>query len=372
MSPAGHVTVVGNGVAGYACARRLAESGVPVTLIGPGLPCDRPPLSKRALVRGAAPYLATADGLAAAGIRHLNGWAVDLDIDRRRLGVQVCARGELHEHAFEELVWATGLRATRPPIPGIGVAHQNADPAGLDELLPRLERPGRRVAVVGAGLIGTETAATLSASHRVTLFEQAELPLSRLHRAVGEEARRVLATLGVEFAGGSVVDRIVPVPGGSHIIESSTHGRIAADVIVTAAGVASTLPGELGTGPTVDTDERLAVEGLDGVWACGDTAAFPHARFGRIAVPHWDNARAGGDHVARAILGSTQPFSRDPYWFSDIGPLRVQQVGFEPAVCEWSVRDGLHVGHADDGRAACVLLLNSPNRLNDARRLVAA
>jgi hypothetical protein len=41
-------------------------------------------------------------------------------------------------------------------------------------------------------------------------------------------------------------------------------------------------------------------------------------------------------------------------------------------VCEWSVRDGLHVGRAEDGRPACVLLLNSPTRLKDARRLLAA
>ena len=372
MSAPGRVTIVGNGVAGYACARRLAESGVPVTLVGPGLPCDRPPLSKRALVRRAAPYLATAAGLSRAGIDHLDGWAVGLDLARRRLGVRSTARGELHEHEFEELVWATGLRLRRPPIQGIGIAHQNADPAGLEELLPRLERPGRRVAVIGAGLIGTETAATLSASHRVTLIERADLPLGRFHRAVGEAAGGVLAALGVRFAGGCGLERIVPMPGGSQLIETSTHGRMAVDLVISAAGVASTLPEALGAGPTLETDERLAVTGLDGVWSCGDTAAFPHPRFGRIAIPHWDNARAGGDHVARAILGSRDPFVRDPYWFSDIGPLRVQQVGFEPAVCEWSLRDGLHIGHADDGRAACVLLLNSPARLNDARRLIAA
>jgi NADPH-dependent 2,4-dienoyl-CoA reductase/sulfur reductase-like enzyme len=372
VSAPSRVTIVGNGVAGHACARRLAEGGVPVTLVGPGLPCDRPPLSKRALARGAAPYLATAAELALAGIEHLDGWAVDLDLGRRRLGVRSVARGELHEHDFEQLVWATGLRLRRPPIPGVGIAHQNADPAGLEELLPRLERPGRRVAVVGAGLIGTETAATLSATHRVTLIERADLPLARFHRAVGEAASETLAALGVDFAGGCGLDRIVPMPGGSHLIETSTHGRMAADVVIAAAGVASTLPEALGAGPTLDTDERLAVLGLDGVWTCGDTAAFPHPRFGRIAIPHWDNARAGGDHVARAILGSTAPFVRDPYWFSDIGPLRVQQVGFEPAVCEWTLRDGLHVGHAGDGRPACVLILNSPARLNDARRLIAA
>ena len=37
------VTVVGNGVAGYACAARLAQQGRQVRMIGPGLPHDRPP-----------------------------------------------------------------------------------------------------------------------------------------------------------------------------------------------------------------------------------------------------------------------------------------------------------------------------------------
>ena len=57
MSGRPWVTVVGNGVAGYACARDLARGGARVTLVGPGLPCDRPPLSKRALVTGRPPLL---------------------------------------------------------------------------------------------------------------------------------------------------------------------------------------------------------------------------------------------------------------------------------------------------------------------------
>ena len=63
---------------------------------------------------------------------------------------------------------------------------------------------------------------------------------------------------------------------------------------------------------------------------------------------------------------------RDPYWFSDIGPLRIQQVGLAPAACEWSHSGGLHVGHGHDGRPVCVVLLDAPERLNDARRVLAA
>ena len=182
----------------------------------------------------------------------------------------------------------------------------------------------------------------------------------------------MLAALGVEFAGGCSLERIVPIPGGSQLIETSTHGRMAADVVIAAAGMASTLPPALGAGPTVDTDELLAVRGLDGVWACGDVAAFPTpgsaASRSRIGTTP---GRAATMSRARS-WGRARRSSGDPYWFSDIGPLRVQQLGFEPAVCEWSVRDGLHVGRAEDGRAACVLFLNSPHRLNDARRLLAA
>lgn len=52
------VAIVGNGVAGYACAARLARHGIRPLLIGSGLPVDRPPLTKRALATGIPTLLA--------------------------------------------------------------------------------------------------------------------------------------------------------------------------------------------------------------------------------------------------------------------------------------------------------------------------
>ena len=72
------VVVVGNGVSGYACAARLAEPGVPVTMIGPGLPHDRPPLSKRSLLTGRVPLLADAAQLVERGIEHVDGVVTDV------------------------------------------------------------------------------------------------------------------------------------------------------------------------------------------------------------------------------------------------------------------------------------------------------
>jgi 3-phenylpropionate/trans-cinnamate dioxygenase ferredoxin reductase subunit len=343
-----------------------------VTLVGPGLPCDRPPLSKRALARGAVPYLADARALEAAGIDHLDGWVEALDLDGRTLAVHGRDAGDgVRPRPFDRLVWATGLRIARPPVPGIEAADQNVDAASTEALLPQLADAGRRVVVVGAGLIGCETAATLRRRHHVTLLDRAEVALERQHPDVAGAAGRVLERIGVRFLGGCGLTAVERA-GDGWIVRTSTHGDLRADVVIVAAGVRATLPPALGTGLSVDTDEHLQVVGADGVWACGDVAAFPHPRFGRIAVPHWDNARASATHAADSVLGARTAYARDPYWFSDIGPLRIQQVGFAPAACEWSRRDELHVGRDDAGRPACVVLLDAPSRLNDARRMLAA
>ena len=65
------VAIVGNGVAGTACAMRLAREGIRSLLIGRGLPVDRPPLSKSALVDGVPRLLSDAARLEERGIDRL-------------------------------------------------------------------------------------------------------------------------------------------------------------------------------------------------------------------------------------------------------------------------------------------------------------
>ena len=74
------VVVVGNGVSGYACAKRLGEHGRRTVMIGPGLPHDRPPLSKHGLRTGVLPILADAASLADQGIVHIDGVVRALDL----------------------------------------------------------------------------------------------------------------------------------------------------------------------------------------------------------------------------------------------------------------------------------------------------
>ena len=82
------VAIVGNGVAGTACATRLARHGIRPLLIGHGLPVDRPPLTKAALADGTPRLLADAQRLAERGIDWLDGAVVAADLGSRILSVK--------------------------------------------------------------------------------------------------------------------------------------------------------------------------------------------------------------------------------------------------------------------------------------------
>ena len=322
---------------------------------------------------GRLPLLADSVQLAEQGIVHIDGLVVGCDLDRRLLTVTLVDGGTVEVEA-PTLVWATGLRYPKPPIAGFEHAEENATGPGLVSLTRRLGAPGRRVVVVGAGLIGTETAATLARKHTVTLVDVVDRPLARLLTRVSEAAVSMLDEIGVRFLGACKIESAEIAD--EVVLHTSTHGDVDCDVVVSAAGFRSSLPASLvGDDPkllTLAADEWLQVIGYERVWACGDCVSFPHPRWGRIAIPHWDHARWSGRHVAEGILGSSAPYVREPYFFSDIGNLRIQQVGVADAAVEWSDENGLCVGLDSAGSPACVLLLNAPSRLRAARELVAA
>ena len=310
------VVVVGNGVSGYACAARLAERGVPVTMIGPGLPHDRPPLSKRALLTGRVPLLADAAQLAERGIEHVDGVVTACDLDRRRLVVAARPeRGPL------EIDGADARVGDRPALPEAADSRASSRPrrtppaTGLVSLVRRLALPGpaRRRRGRRADRHGDRRDAR--GAHDVTLLDMLDRPLARFLPRVSEAARATLDALGVRFLGSCRIESATADATGA-VVHTSTHGDIGCDVLVSAAGFRSSLLPEL-AGPdsralTLAADEQLRVIGHERLWACGDCVSFPHPRWGRIAIPHWDHALWSGRHVAEAILGSTDALRARP------------------------------------------------------------
>ena len=361
------VAIVGNGVAGYACAARLARHGIRPLLIGRGLPVDRPPLTKRALVKGEPALLADEARLTERGIDRLEAMVDEADLASRRL----VADGE--EIVAGAVVLATGLSYRPPRLPGLDAAHVNATPGGMRKLAAELVGGSRRVTVIGAGFLGVETAATLAGlGHEVTVLDLLSRPFDRLHDPLPALAAATLDELGVRFVGDAAITALEV--DGDLVTIRYEGGRMEADIAIASTGGRSVRPPGIGedVGLPLAVDGALRVPGYDHVYAVGDVALVPHARFGPIVFPHWDMAIGTGEHVADVIVGVAGDLDRLPYWWSDIGPRRLAEVGWAGAVAGWGLEDGLHVGRDAAGEVVCVLVVDEPRRLREARALVAA
>ncbi len=360
------VAIVGNGVAGYACAARLARHGIRPLLIGRGLPVDRPPLTKNALAAGEPRLLADEAHLARLGVDRLDAMVDEADLGSRRL-----VAGHV-EVVADTIVLATGLSYRPPRIPGLEAAHVNATPGGMTRLAHALAGGSKRVVVVGAGLIGTETAATLAtAGHDVTAIDVFSRPLGRLREPLPALAADALAATGALFLGGAELTGIEVE--GEQVTVRYRGGSLTADVVVAATGGRPLVPPGLDVDPAelpLRVGPDLGVPGFERVYAIGDLVLVPHARFGAIRFPHWDMAIGTGEHAADVVADSAGELDRLPYWWTDIGPRTFAEVGWADAAVRWEEEDGIHVGRDEGGAAVAALVVDDARRLRQARVLV--
>ncbi|MFI8432419.1 NAD(P)/FAD-dependent oxidoreductase [Streptomyces sp. NPDC079020] len=375
------VVIVGAGMAGVQTAVALRERGFtgPVTLIGaePHQPYDRPPLSKAVLL-----------GKAEDSAFDIDFEALDITL---RLGVDVSAlRSGAHELdtpdgpvPYDVLVIATGAEPVLLPgsegVPGVHLLRTLDDAA---RLRPVLERQ-HDVVVVGAGWIGAEFAtAARAAGCAVTVVEAADRPLAG---ALPAEAAAPMADWyaesGAELLTGARVARVEEgtvvladgrvLPAGAVVVGI---GARPATGWLTGSGVA------LGPDGSVTADSALRTS-LPDVYAVGDCASFPSARYGeRLLVHHWDNALQGPRTVAAdiaALDGEGRPGVYDPvpyFWSEQFGRF-VQYAGHhagadtllwrgDPADPAWSVC------WLRGGALTAVLAVGRPRDLAQGRKLI--
>ncbi|MFC9269597.1 NAD(P)/FAD-dependent oxidoreductase [Streptomyces zhihengii] len=376
------VVVVGAGMAGVQTAVALREAGFTgqVTLIGaePHQPYDRPPLSKAVL-------LGTAEGS-----------AFDIDFDDLgvglRLGCEVTgvrpADHEVDTEAgpvpYDVLVLATGAEPVALPgaegVPGVHLLRTLDDAARLRPVLERRHD----IVVVGAGWIGAEFAtAAREAGCAVTVVEAAGRPLAgALPAEVVAPMTRWYAEAGVALLTG---ERVAAVTGESVVLASGRS--LAADAVVVGIGArpaTSALAGsgiEVGPDGAVVADDRLRTS-APGVYAVGDCASYPSARYGRrLLVHHWDNALQGPRTVAADITGGPEgapAYDPVPYFWSEQFGRFVQYAGHHPAAATplWrgdpDADDGWSVLWLRDGALAALLTVDRPRDLAQGRRLLAS
>jgi 3-phenylpropionate/trans-cinnamate dioxygenase ferredoxin reductase subunit len=325
-----NVLIVGGGLAAQRAAETLRARGhhgpVRVVCAEPVAPYDRPPLSKELLATGDGdPSFRPASWYAEHDVELLLGRrAARLDVARRLVRLE---HGD--ELAYDELIVATGSRARRLPglfgRPNVHTLRTLADARALRAGL----LPGARLAIVGAGFIGQEVAAT--ARHLgvgVTLVEAAPVPLAHV---LGDRLGRWFADLhreeGVRVELGAAVAEALPAVAGAPVqsIVLADGRVIATNVVLLGVGVApetrwladSPLAGD---GVPVDEGARTVVPH---VYAAGDVAR----PIGRGRCEHWEPAARMGAAAARSILGLPAAAAPPESFWSDQYGVRIHLVG---------------------------------------------
>lgn len=381
------VIVVGNGQGGFQVAASLRDEGYQgsITLIGeePGLPYQRPPLSKGFLagktqaqqieLRPGAFY--AEQGIAVLAPERVTG------VDRAARRVGLASGATL---AYEHLVLATGARARIPAVPGANL--QGILPlrsrADAQALLARLPQAPRLV-VVGGGFIGLEVAVIGKAMGLdVRVIEFAERVLKRcVSAAVAGYLADAQASRGVQFSFETGVTAFTGSEGRVTGVQTSRGERFEADLVVVGVGVEPNV--ELARAAGLPVQDGIVVDAHllttdPAISAIGDCARYPAAWCAApVRLESVQNAVDQARCVAARLAGKPEPYAKVPWFWSDQGDNRLQIAGVaeagDSAVLRGEPASGtFSVFRFRGGRLAAVESINSAGDHMAARKLLAA
>ncbi|HZU72054.1 MAG TPA: FAD-dependent oxidoreductase [Acidimicrobiales bacterium] len=378
--------IVGASLAGAKAAETLRAEGFDgrVVLVGEEsfLPYERPPLSKDFL-RGESPrekaYVHPEGFYAEQGI--------ELILSRRATALDISAAEVVLEDGerirYDSLLLATGSQVRRLTVPGAerrGVHYLRTLPDS--EALGKAIRGGGRVAVIGAGWIGCEVAASArQMGAEVVMIDLASLPLERvLGTEMGSFYRQVHVEHGVELRLGVGVAALL---GGESVeaVELADGSRVEADMVVAGVGVTPRVELAEQAGLALDngvvTDAQLTTSVL-GVFAAGDVANAWHPVLGRrVRLEHWSSALNHGPVAARNMLGQAVSYTKLPYFYSDQYDVGMEYSGLAAAGDEVVVRGSLAERRfiafwVKDGRVTAGMNVNIWDVAGDIAQLVEA
>ncbi|MBB4700294.1 NAD(P)/FAD-dependent oxidoreductase [Sphaerisporangium siamense] len=379
------IVVAGGSLAGHTVVAELDRRGFTGDVVwvrGPEgtAPYSRPALSKE-LIQGKVTRdairlpIPERYGLRLRVLDHAVCARLDPDADR----VLVTRTADSGEEwiAFDALFVCTGMRARVPAafagLPGVHCLRTLADAERIKERLAG--RP--RTVVVGAGLVGSEMAASLrSCGLPVELVVQGRLPMEPVfgaelgrfcldrHHAHGVTARLRTTVTGLTAAG----------PHDPVVLTYDDGEQTSAELVVLGLGAVTSCDWLDGSG--LDLSDGLGCDAAlrtarPNILAAGDVANWRHPVFGRrMRVEHWSNASAQARHAVESWSAGREgrepaPFADVPYFWSDQYGLKYQMVGHAHGHDEVRVErtgaDGYpFVTYFREGRVVAAAGVNTP------------
>jgi 3-phenylpropionate/trans-cinnamate dioxygenase ferredoxin reductase subunit len=378
--------IVGASLTGGRAADTLREEGFAgrVVLIGAEdvRPYERPPLSKDYLRGESGP-----DAVFMHDEDYYGEHDIELRMSTRAVAVDPGAQEVRLEDSetvrYDSLLLATGAAPRQLSVPGAELegVHYLRTIGDSDSLRSAITAAGR-VAVIGAGWIGCEVAASArQMGAEVAMVEVAALPLERvLGPELGRFYRDVHAAHGVDMHFGV---GLVELRGSGHVEEVVlTDGQVlAADLVVAGIGVTPRVELAEAAGLALDNgvlaDEYLQ-SSAPNVFVAGDLANAWHPILGRrVRLEHWSSALNQGPAAARNMLGAQSPYERIPYFFSDQYDVGMEYSGlatdWDQVVFRGSVEAGEFIAFwLKDGMVAAGMNVNVWDVADTIAELVAA
>ncbi|WP_413578205.1 FAD-dependent oxidoreductase [Bdellovibrio sp. HCB290] len=316
-----HVVIVGGGAAGTSCAAMLRRQGFAGTIQmvshDETSPYDRTNLSKDFLSGNAPedwlPILKDSFFEKNKIQLHLNTDAVRVDPEKRT--VELSDGRNLH---YDKLLLATGGEPVTPPIPGVNNENVLMLRTLKDcrKIISKCEN-AKTVAVIGAGFIGLEVAASLTQRNiSVHVIAPEEMPLIKsLGIHVGSYLKHVHESHGVHFHLGHTIKEILQ---DRIILDDLTS--VECDFVVVGVGIKPNL--QLAEQAGCDLDHGVLVNeyletSVPGIYAAGDIARWPDPRSMRpIRVEHWEVAERQGQVVACNMLRIKTKYNDVPFFWT--------------------------------------------------------
>jgi NADH:quinone reductase (non-electrogenic) len=391
---AARVVVVGAGFGGLAAVRRLARSGMQVTLVDRNVYSTFQPLLYEVATAGltssdvAYPARSESRGYRAT-FRH--GELAGIDPTARQI---VLADGS--KLGYDYLILATGVAAAYHGVPGaaefsLGLYTRHDAIVLRDRIMVGLERISRTgmtndvaITVIGGGATGVELAGSLAdlrnialaasypeidrARIHISLIERAPALLAPFHPALREYTRRQLVKRGVDVRLDTAIAEITP-----DRVVLADGSALASDATVWAAGVAAPEPvGGWGLpqsdGGRIRIGADLRVAGHERIFAVGDVALIDGQPLAQLAQPALQMGKHAADQVRR--LERSEPAV--PFRYRDKGIMAT--IGYRSAVVElphrvrmrgtlaWLVWLALHLITLLGGRNRISALVNMCSR----------
>jgi 3-phenylpropionate/trans-cinnamate dioxygenase ferredoxin reductase subunit len=391
--------LVGGGVASSSAATAIREIDAEgaVLLVGQEVnrPYNRPPLSKQYLRRELDRSELSSLPMGWFAERH-----VELRTGRRVVQLdtarQVAFLNSGEEIAYDRLLLATGSTPTPLDVPGATLPNvfslrtiEDAD--RLLNAIDKAKREGRpnqlgghgRVAIIGAGLLGVELAASLTQLELAVDLVSSSHPWNHF---AGENTGKFLTLFlqkhGVRVHPGTRPQRLEGDGRVQRVVLSdgtTLHCDFAVIAIGASANKELVRNTPIGVGRAILVDEHCRTN-VPNVYAAGDCAALLDPLFGKHRViDHWENAVVTGRLAGRNMAGVDEAYSETDRFTTSAFDLDVTVWG-EPRLVDRRLLRGTpnvdapafaEIGVAVDGRVAQVVVVGKLEEHDALRELVA-